>query len=307
MAGKIQRHASYRPTCAYKNAHSSRFAGDLGLPMDRPADLLWAMTSESPLRIRRKLRGAGPFLLVATIVAMVLGPNRLAVADQDDEALEVAAPAPAPVEAAPVEEAAPEVEAPAPTPDPDALVEQLHLGTRLTALGVMRLAPNPDLVAAAAQAGPEPESLLWPVEGGHFGRGFGYTRRGRPELAHLGVDMNAPAGTQVRAAADGLVVYADDGIDGFGNFIVIVHPNGWGTSYAHNSELQVRAGQLVHRGDPIALVGQTGLAHGPHVHFEFYRRGGPADPVALFEGGPSYVQRMAEHASLEARLHPHRR
>lgn len=235
---------------------------------------------------------------------MVLGPNVQAVADHEDDALiELpAAPAAPPaevVEAAPVEETVPVAPA---APDPAALTEALHLGTRLTALGVMRLPPNPVLVAAAT--GETPTHLLWPVEGGHFGRGFGYTRAGRPELAHLGVDMNAPMGTQVRAAADGLVVYADDGIDGFGNFIVIVHPNGWGTSYAHNSELQVTVGQLVHRGDPIALVGQTGLAHGPHVHFELYQHGAPADPTPLFEEAPPNVQRMAEHAALVARLHP---
>jgi len=237
---------------------------------------------------------------------MVLGPNVSAVADHEDGALIQIPAAPplsqaAPIAEAPVEEAAPAVPA---APDPAALTESLHLGTRLTALGVMRLAPNPAIVAAAQ--GESPTHLLWPVEGGHFGRGFGYTRAGRPELAHLGVDMNAPAGTQVRAAADGLVVYASDGIDGFGNFIVIVHPNGWGTSYAHNSVLQVSVGQLVHRGDPIALVGQTGLAHGPHVHFELYQHGAPSDPTPLFEEAPPNVQRMAEHAALVARLHPSR-
>lgn len=237
---------------------------------------------------------------------MVLGPNVLAVADHDDEQAEIMAPeASPPVEVAPVAPAEAPVAEPAPTALSAAQIEELHLGTRLTALGVMRLAPNPAIVAAAT--GESPTHLLWPVEGAHFGRGFGYTRRGRPELAHLGVDMNAPMGTQVRAAADGLVVYAGDGIDGFGNFIVIVHPNGWGTSYAHNSAMQVSVGQLVHRGDPIALVGQTGLAHGPHVHFELYQRGAPSDPMPFFEGGPSYVQHMAAHAALEARVHHHHR
>lgn len=232
---------------------------------------------------------------------MVLGRSP-AAADLDDET---------PVATAPVVEASPPVveeeEAPAPVApaDPDALAAELHLGTRLVALGVMRLRPNPEIVAAVE--GDAPEHLLWPVPDGNFGRGFGYTRAGRPELAHLGVDVNAPAGTSVRAAADGLVVYAGDGIDGFGNFIVIVHPNGWGTSYAHNSEMQVRVGQQVHRGDQIALVGQTGLAHGPHVHFEYYVNGAPTDPTPLFEEAPPNVEHMVAHAALEARLHPHHR
>ncbi len=256
----------------------------------------------SSLRVRRKLRGAGPFLLAATIVAMVLGPNVPAVADQDDEAIVEAAPS----DATPPAEVQVEVVVEEPiAPDPDALAAELGLGTRLTALGVMRLRPNPRLVAAAE--GEAPTHILWPVPDANFGRGFGYTRAGRPDLAHLGVDMNAPAGSQVVAAADGLVVYAGDGIDGFGNFIVIVHPNGWGTSYAHNSEMQVRVGQQVRRGDPIALVGQTGLAHGPHVHFELYVNGAPTDPTPHFEGGPPHVQRMAEHAALVARTHSHHR
>lgn len=256
------------------------------------------------LRFRRKLRGAGPFLLAASILALVLGPRAPAAADLDDET--PVAPAPAPAAEAPAVEAAVEEAAPTgPQMISEELAAELSLGTRLTALGVMRLHPNPALVAAAAQAGEAPSTLLWPVPDANFGRGFGYTRRGRPELAHLGVDMNAPTGSVVEAAADGLVVYAGDGIDGFGNFIVIVHPNGWGTSYAHNSEMRVQVGQLVHRGDPIALVGQTGLAHGPHVHFEMYVNGAPADPTPHFEGGPPHVQRMAEHAALVARTHPH--
>ncbi|MFO0682270.1 MAG: M23 family metallopeptidase [Sandaracinus sp.] len=263
------------------------------------------------LRIRRKLRGSGPFLLAGIIMTLVLGPRAPAAADLGDEETQALAPvveAPAaaePVEAVPAEDvAAPVVEA---VPSPELLTEQLHLGTRLTALQVMRLPPNPQIVEAAQLAGETPEHLLWPVATGHFGRGFGYTRAGRPDLAHLGVDINAPTGDAVVAAADGVVVYAGDAIDGFGNFIVIVHPNGWGTSYAHNSEIQVRTGQLVHRGEQIALVGATGLAHGPHVHFEFYRSGAPADPTPLFEEAPPNVERMVEHAALEARLHPRRR
>src|SRR4051812_12759272 len=97
-------------------------------------------------RVRRKLRGTGPFVLVMTIVAMVLG-RAPASADHDDEAAEATAPV---VEASPpVVEEAPVVEAPA-VADPAAVAAELHLGTRLTALGVMRLRPNPAIVAAAA-------------------------------------------------------------------------------------------------------------------------------------------------------------
>jgi murein DD-endopeptidase MepM/ murein hydrolase activator NlpD len=239
-------------------------------------------------------------VLAATVLAVVLGPHAPAVADQDDV---VEAPVPTTI----VPEVTPEptpVEA-TPSPTPEELTSELSLGTRLTALGVMRLEPNPRLVAAAE--GERPTHLLWPVAEGHFGRGFGYTRASRPDLAHFGVDVNAPEGSPVLAAADGMVVYAGDSIDGFGNFIVIVHPNGWGTSYAHNSRLDVVTGQQVHRGDQIGLVGQTGLAHGPHVHFEYYVHGVPSDPTPLFQEAPPNVMRMVEHAELMARLHPRHR
>ncbi len=182
------------------------------------------------------------------------------------------------------------------------LAESLGIGTLRSALDLMYAPPDPRIVAAVE--GRVPERLLWPVDGATFGRGFGYTRETRPELIHNGVDMTAPTGTIVRAAADGLVAYADDGVRNMGNFVVLVHANGWVTAYAHNSELFVQAGDRVHRGDRIALVGMTGLAHGPHVHFEMYVRGNAIDPTPLFDGGPQHVQRIARSAAARGLVPP---
>ncbi len=188
-----------------------------------------------------------------------------------------------------------------PTPSP-LLADSLGIGSLRSAHDLMYAPPDPSLVAAVS--GESPARLLWPVDGATFGRGFGYTRETHPELIHSGVDMVAPRGTTVRAAADGLVAYANDGVRNMGNFIVIVHANGWVTAYAHNSTLLVQPGDRVHRGDRIALVGMTGLAHGPHVHFEMYVRGHAVDPTPLFDGGPQHVQRIAEHAAARGLVPP---
>jgi murein DD-endopeptidase MepM/ murein hydrolase activator NlpD len=188
-----------------------------------------------------------------------------------------------------------------PVPSPE-LAESLGIGRLRSALDLMYAPPDPAILAAIDA--PAPERLLWPVDGASFGRGFGYTRETRPELIHNGVDMAAPTGTIVRAAADGLVAYANDGVRNMGNFIVIVHANGWVTAYAHNSEIMVQPGDRVHRGDRIALVGMTGLAHGPHVHFEMYVHGHAVDPTPLFDGGPQHVQRIAEYAASRGLVPP---
>ena len=136
--------------------------------------------------------------------------------------------------------------------------------------------PGPELMAAVP--GPAPKSLLWPVVGGKWGRGFGFTRKVRVELRHNGIDIGAPAGTAVRAAADGLVIYSDNTLHDLGNAVMILHPGGFTTLYAHCSRTTVQPGYYVKRGERIALVGQTGAAWGPHVHFELRDNGRWIDP-----------------------------
>jgi LysM repeat protein len=85
-----------------------------------------------------------------------------------------------------------------------------------------------------------------------------------------GVDLAAPIGTSLLAAADGQVIIARFGgwNGGYGNYIVIRHPNGTQTLYAHASRIDVSAGDTVNQGDIIGAVGSTGKSTGPHVHFE---------------------------------------
>lgn len=172
--------------------------------------------------------------------------------------------------------------------------EELGLGTRECASRLLHGAPDDAWTTAAR--GRTPDRILWPVDDGGWVRGFGYVRTTRPDLIHRGVDIAAPEGTVVRAAADGIVAYADNGVHGYGNLVMIVHRNGWMTLYAHNSRITVQAGYRVTRGERIALVGSTGIAHGPHSHFELWQAGHAVDPAALFDGGPAFVERIAERA-----------
>jgi lipoprotein YgeR len=126
-------------------------------------------------------------------------------------------------------------------------------------------------------------ALRWPlttirvVVGSPFG-----TRWGK---SHQGIDLPAPIGTPVFAAADGRVVYAGSGIRGYGNLVVLKHPGDLLTVYAHNSVLLVSEGQAVHVGDRIALVGQSGHATGPHLHFEVRTGQIPRDPMSYLPPG----------------------
>jgi murein DD-endopeptidase MepM/ murein hydrolase activator NlpD len=98
------------------------------------------------------------------------------------------------------------------------------------------------------------------------------------ERPHEGIDVSAPAGTPIEAPAAGVVISAGWEA-GYGNCVVLDHGFGVVTKYAHASRLLVRAGQHVKRGERIALVGSTGLATGPHLHYEVHVNGKPVDPL----------------------------
>ncbi|MCX7035865.1 MAG: M23 family metallopeptidase [Proteobacteria bacterium] len=101
------------------------------------------------------------------------------------------------------------------------------------------------------------------------------------ELAqHQGIDIAGGAGTAVVAAAAG-VVSAAGWRDGYGTIVEITHGNGFVTRYAHAQRSLVVAGQTVRRGQPVALLGESGRTTGPHLHFEVLRDGRPVDPLAL--------------------------
>ncbi|HBE16921.1 MAG TPA: hypothetical protein DDW51_04740 [Cyanobacteria bacterium UBA11367] len=118
---------------------------------------------------------------------------------------------------------------------------------------------------------------IWPSKG-VLTSGYGW-RWGR---MHKGIDIAAPIGTPIVAAADGIVVSAGWNSGGYGNLVEIKHPDGSMTRYAHNNRILVRQGQEVAQGQQISEMGSTGFSTGPHLHFEVHPGGGAAvNPMAF--------------------------
>lgn len=118
---------------------------------------------------------------------------------------------------------------------------------------------------------------IWPAKG-VFTSGYGW-RWGR---MHKGIDIAAPVGTPILAAADGEVISSGWNSGGFGNLVRIRHFDGTVTLYAHNSKILVRPGEFVKQGQHIANMGSTGFSTGPHLHFEIHPNGqGAVNPIAL--------------------------
>ncbi|MBV8498885.1 MAG: peptidoglycan DD-metalloendopeptidase family protein [Candidatus Eremiobacteraeota bacterium] len=122
-------------------------------------------------------------------------------------------------------------------------------------------------------------SFSWPVTG-TITSPFGWRSNpfgGAPEF-HQGLDIAAPSGTTVTAAAAGTVIMAQ-WYGGYGNYILIDHGGGYSTGYGHLSAIYVSTGQAVQRGQAIGAVGSTGQSTGPHLHFEIRIAGKPVDPA----------------------------
>lgn len=123
-----------------------------------------------------------------------------------------------------------------------------------------------------------------PVDG-PVGSGFGFRVdpfSGRPAL-HTGLDFPADVGTQILAAAGGVVV-STASHPAYGNLVEVDHGNGLQTRYAHASKVLVKTGDLVKRGQLLALVGTTGRSTGPHLHFEVSVAGVPQNPARFLAG-----------------------
>jgi lipoprotein NlpD len=166
-----------------------------------------------------------------------------------------------------------------PTVEPEQEPSEPHLEWDLApAPGPPR--PNAPSRPASSRPGgaasrPEPATkgmLDWPLRGVLYGR-FG--KKGKEP--HDGIDLAAPAGTPVKTAQEGTVLYAGEQ-RGYGLIVIVQHPTGLITLYAHNRDLRVKTGQGVRRSQVIATVGESGRTSGPHLHFEVRVDGKPVDP-----------------------------
>lgn len=96
-----------------------------------------------------------------------------------------------------------------------------------------------------------------------------------------GINISAPEGSAIRAAENGQVIYVGSGVEGYGNLILIRHPNGYVSAYAHLGSMSVVKGDVVNRGDNIGTAGMTGSVSSPQLHFELRKGATPVDPIPL--------------------------
>lgn len=140
---------------------------------------------------------------------------------------------------------------------------------------IARPAPAAPSAGAAVATSTPTADFAWPVAGAVR---RGYTARPARDY-HDGIDIRAAAGTAVRAAAAGKVVFAGNEPTQFGNMVVVDHGDGWHSAYAFLSRTTVKEGDDVTKGERVGLVGRTGLARGDELHFELRRNNRPVDPA----------------------------
>lgn len=193
----------------------------------------------------------------------------------------IAAPlAPAPVAAAPVAAVLqPVAAAPAPTTKM-AAVAQPAQSARL-AQPTTNIEEKPaDTPAKAAETTSSLPTFRWPVRGKVI-TSYGAKTNGK---SNDGINVAVPEGTPVKAAEDGVVAYSGNELKGYGNLVLVRHSNGYVTAYAHASELLVKRGDPIKRGQVIAKSGQSGEVASPQLHFEIRKGSSPVDPLQFLNG-----------------------
>jgi murein DD-endopeptidase MepM/ murein hydrolase activator NlpD len=134
----------------------------------------------------------------------------------------------------------------------------------------------PETKGEAKDANTKAVLFKWPVAGAQVISTFGAQGDGSK---NEGIKLAVPPGTDVHAADSGRVHYAGDGLKGYGNLILIRHPNGWVSTYAHASKMLVKVGDEVKRGQVIAKSGQTGPVDVPQLGFELRKGSTPVNPL----------------------------
>ena len=137
-----------------------------------------------------------------------------------------------------------------------------------------------DTPAKAAEATGALPTFRWPVRG-KVVTTYGAKTNGK---SNDGINLAVPEGTPVKAAEDGVVAYSGNELKGYGNLVLVRHSNGYVTAYAHASELLVKRGDTIKRGQVIAKSGQSGEVASPQLHFEIRKGSSPVDPLQFLNG-----------------------
>ena len=140
-------------------------------------------------------------------------------------------------------------------------------------------APTTEPTKSAEETGSLPK-FRWPANGRVISA-FGPSTNGEQ---NEGINIAVPENTPVKAAEDGVVAYAGNELKGYGNLVLVRHPNGYVTAYAHAKELLVKRGDPVKRGQMIARSGQSGNVNAPQLHFEIRKGASPVDPTKFLSG-----------------------
>jgi murein DD-endopeptidase MepM/ murein hydrolase activator NlpD len=140
-------------------------------------------------------------------------------------------------------------------------------------------APAEAPVKASEATGALP-TFRWPVRGKVI-TSYGAKTNGK---ANDGINLAVPEGTPIKAAEDGVVAYSGNELKGYGNLVLVRHANGYVTAYAHASELLVKRGDAIKRGQIIAKSGQSGEVGSPQLHFEIRKGSTPVDPLQFLNG-----------------------
>jgi murein DD-endopeptidase MepM/ murein hydrolase activator NlpD len=140
--------------------------------------------------------------------------------------------------------------------------------------------PSVEAPAKAAEATGALPTFRWPVRGKVI-TSYGAKTNGK---ANDGINLAVPEGTPVKAAEDGVVAYSGNELKGYGNLVLVRHSNGYVTAYAHASELMVKRGDTIKRGQVIAKSGQSGEVGSPQLHFEIRKGSAPVDPLQFLNG-----------------------
>ncbi len=140
--------------------------------------------------------------------------------------------------------------------------------------------PVKDEQTASADPSTGGPGFRWPARG-RIITGYGPKPNGQQ---NDGINLAVPEGTPVKASDDGVIAYSGNELKGYGNLVLVRHPNGFVTAYAHASELLVKRGERVKRGQVIARSGQTGNVASPQLHFEIRKGSTPVDPMQHLSG-----------------------